>query len=80
MKLRKWQSNSKELLETVPKDLRKKDWLQILSYKYHVAKTLGIIWNIDYSACSERIIWLRTTSPDCACVYHYLQHLLFKTK
>ena len=41
IKLHKWQSNSKELLETMPKNLREKDWLQILFDNYHGAKALG---------------------------------------
>ena len=47
IKLRKWQSDSKELLETVPIDLREKDWLQMLSDNCHGVKALGVIWNTD---------------------------------
>ena len=44
MKLRKWRSNSAELLETIPKSLRENDGLNISAGKTSGSKTLGVYW------------------------------------
>ena len=45
MKLRKWRSNSRDLLNSIPQELREEDSMQITASKTHGTKALGVHWN-----------------------------------
>ncbi len=45
MTLRKWRSNSQEVLETIPETLKEKEPTQTLPIIYELHKTVGIHWN-----------------------------------
>ena len=45
MKLRQWQSNSSELIESIPEDLQEKVVLPITASSSHGTKALGVYWN-----------------------------------
>ena len=47
MNLRKWRTNSKELLKTIPIDLRETKKVEITTAPSDQAKALGVHWDTD---------------------------------
>ena len=45
MKLRKWRSNSTDVLDTIPEELKESSGLQIVAEPSYGSKTLGIYWD-----------------------------------
>ena len=45
MKLRKWRSNSTDVLDTIPEELKESSGLQIAAEPSYGSKTLGIYWD-----------------------------------
>ena len=45
MKLRKWRSNYRDSLNSIPQELREEDSMQIATSKTHGVKALGVHWN-----------------------------------
>ena len=47
MTLRKWRSNSQELIHSIPEELREKETVQTISVPGDCQKALGVHWNTD---------------------------------
>ena len=58
MNLRKWRTNSKELLKTIPIDLRETKKVEITTAPSDQAKALGVHWDTEMIQCMYLLLRL----------------------
>ena len=45
-KLRKWKTNERDVLASIPEDLRDREMKQVIHHQDEYTKVLGVVWNV----------------------------------